>query len=184
MRPSRRRLIVIPESRTASAVGSGEDEAAGDAVTLGHLVDDVEGEVVEERPVKRGRSLDPFEPAVFQPGDVVSEVLRVAGRRERHVATRADALERGPRHLAVGVLHKHTEMYTPSTTTGGLCRRRRGRRRSEASDAEHRQPRATALRARVHPNRLTEVIALEPEPTLRAAAERAADDAPVPVRVM
>src|SRR3954453_11998941 len=64
---------------------------------------------------------------------------------------------------------------------GGLCRRRRGRRRSEAPDDEHREPRATALRARVDPNRLTEVIALEPEPTLRAAAERAADDAPVPV---
>ena len=34
-----------------------------------------------------------------------------------------------------------------------------------------------------YPPEVTEVIAMEPEPTLRAAAERAAADAPVPVRV-
>ncbi|MFL5853835.1 MAG: class I SAM-dependent methyltransferase [Solirubrobacterales bacterium] len=48
---------------------------------------------------------------------------------------------------------------------------------------DHARRRATALRARVHAE-VTEVIAMEPEPTLRAAAERAAADAPVPVRVM
>ena len=36
----------------------------------------------------------------------------------------------------------------------------------------------------LYPAAVTEVIALEPEPTLRAAATRAATDAPVPVRVV
>ena len=36
----------------------------------------------------------------------------------------------------------------------------------------------------LYPAAVTEVIALEPEPTLRAAATRAAADAPVPVRVL
>ena len=35
-----------------------------------------------------------------------------------------------------------------------------------------------------YPASVTEVVAVEPEPTLRAAAEKAAPDAPVPVRVV
>ena len=63
--------------------------------------------------------------------------------------------------------------------------------------AEHRQRLLAGLRGRVvelgaghglnfphYPPEVTEVIAVEPEPTLRRAAEQAAADAPVPVRVI
>jgi hypothetical protein len=38
-----------------STVGTGQDEATRDAIALGDVVDDVEGQVVEQRAIKRRR---------------------------------------------------------------------------------------------------------------------------------
>jgi hypothetical protein len=72
-------------------------------VTFGDLVDDVEGEVVDQSPVERGRALNAHEPVIFEAADVVGEVLGIALGRECHVPARADLFERGARHLMVGI---------------------------------------------------------------------------------
>jgi ubiquinone/menaquinone biosynthesis C-methylase UbiE len=70
-------------------------------------------------------------------------------------------------------------------------------RADERGAAEHRRELLAGLTGRVlelgcgnglnfphYPREVTEVLAVEPEPTLRAAAEEAAGQAPVPVRVV
>jgi ubiquinone/menaquinone biosynthesis C-methylase UbiE len=93
---------------------------------------------------------------------------------------------------------------TTTTTATDLPRKRFARAypkmaaaAEERGAAEHRRCLLEGLHGRVieigaghglsfphYPEEVTEVVALEPEPTLRAQAEAAADDAPVPVDVL
>jgi hypothetical protein len=45
---------------------------------LGDLLDDVQGAVVDQSPVERGRALNAHEPVIFEAADVVGEVLGIA----------------------------------------------------------------------------------------------------------
>jgi hypothetical protein len=114
MRRSRRWLSVIPHCRTwRPRVEPVSTQRLATRWSSATLADDFECEIVEQRPIQRCRLAHPLDPVVFGIGEVIGEVFGVTGRRQFHVAARADLLKRGARDLPIcrrgGHASRHAE---------------------------------------------------------------------------
>ena len=90
-----KRLIVMPGKRHApSAMRAVQDPARGDAIAVGHLVDDLDPQVGEHRAVHRDGLRDAFLAAELERVDVVEEVVGVQLAGAFEIPAGADLFER------------------------------------------------------------------------------------------